>query len=115
VQRLGWGLSLRRQRERLNLAFAIENLTDRYYRDQFQFAPSRGRTFTVGRNGGLDRTIRSRIEDAGVHVPVSLFPLSRRCWRPFAGSSGVTGSSPTAAPALWALGIATYAARSPSR
>ncbi len=52
VQRLGWGLSLRRQRERLNLAFAIENLTDRYYRDQFQFAPSRGRTFTVGISTG---------------------------------------------------------------
>lgn len=52
VQRLGWGVSLTRQRERLNVAFAIENLTDRFYRDQFQFAPSRGRTFTVGISTG---------------------------------------------------------------
>lgn len=52
VQRLGWGVSLSRQRERLNLAFAVENLTNRFYRDQFQFAPSRGRTFTVGISTG---------------------------------------------------------------
>ena len=48
----GWGLGLSRRRERLNLTFAIENLTDRYYREQFQFAPSRGRTFTVGISTG---------------------------------------------------------------
>ena len=29
---------------------AIENLTDEYYREQFQFAPARGRTFTLGFN-----------------------------------------------------------------
>jgi hemoglobin/transferrin/lactoferrin receptor protein len=52
VQRLGWGVGLSRRRERLGLTFAIENLTDRYYRDQFQFAPSRGRTFTVGVSTG---------------------------------------------------------------
>jgi hemoglobin/transferrin/lactoferrin receptor protein len=52
VQRLGWGLSLTRGRERLGLTFAVENLTDRYYREQFQFAPSRGRTFTVGISTG---------------------------------------------------------------
>lgn len=52
VQRLGWGVSLSRRRERLNMMFAIENLTDRYYREQFQFAPSRGRTFTVGISTG---------------------------------------------------------------
>jgi len=52
VQRLGAGLSLSRQRERLSIAFAVENLTNRYYRDQFQFAPSRGRTFTVGISTG---------------------------------------------------------------
>jgi hemoglobin/transferrin/lactoferrin receptor protein len=48
VQRLGWGLNLSRQRERLGLTFAVENLANTYYREHFQFAPSRGRTFTVG-------------------------------------------------------------------
>lgn len=52
VQRIGVGLSLSRKRERLSLNVAVENLTDRYYREQFQFAPSRGRTFTVGLNTG---------------------------------------------------------------
>ena len=28
-------------------SFAVENLADRYYREQFQFAPARGRSFTV--------------------------------------------------------------------
>ncbi|MFN7914250.1 MAG: TonB-dependent receptor [Vicinamibacterales bacterium] len=52
VQRIGGGISLSRKRERLSLNVAVENLTDRYYREQFQFAPSRGRTFTVGINTG---------------------------------------------------------------
>ena len=52
VQRLGWGFGISRHRERLNVTFAVENLTDRYYREQFQFAPSRGRTFTVGISTG---------------------------------------------------------------
>lgn len=52
VQRLGAGMRLSRQRERLSLNVAVENLTDRYYREQFQFAPSRGRTFTVGISTG---------------------------------------------------------------
>ena len=52
VQRLGWGVSLMRGRERLGLTLAIENLTDRYYREQFQLAPSRGRTFTFGISTG---------------------------------------------------------------
>ena len=33
---------------RLGLVFAIENLADRFYREQFQFAPARGRSLTVG-------------------------------------------------------------------
>jgi len=42
-------MSLGRQgRNRFGLTFAVENLTDRFYREQFQFAPARGRTFTVG-------------------------------------------------------------------
>ena len=52
VQRIGWGVSLSRQRQRLGLTFAVENLTDKFYREQFQFAPSRGRTFTVGVSTG---------------------------------------------------------------
>ncbi len=52
VQRLAWGVNLSRQRERVGVTFAIENLADKYYRDHFQFAPSRGRSFTVGLNIG---------------------------------------------------------------
>jgi hemoglobin/transferrin/lactoferrin receptor protein len=48
VQRLGWGVPLTRGADRVELTFAIENLTNRFYREQFQFAPARGRTFTVG-------------------------------------------------------------------
>ena len=52
VQRLGWGVSLTRGRERLGLTFALENLANTYYREHFQFAPSRGRTFSVGVSAG---------------------------------------------------------------
>jgi outer membrane receptor protein involved in Fe transport len=52
VQRVGWGLNLSRGRDRVGLTFAIENLTDNYYREQFQFAPARGRSFTIGLNIG---------------------------------------------------------------
>lgn len=52
VQRLAWGVNLSRQRNRVGLTFAIENLTNKYYREQFQFAPARGRSFTVGMNIG---------------------------------------------------------------
>jgi len=52
VHRLGWGVNLLRRRESLGLTFAIENLANTYYREQFQFAPSRGRTFTVGLSTG---------------------------------------------------------------
>jgi outer membrane receptor protein involved in Fe transport len=52
VQRIGWGINLARGRDRVGLTFAVENLTNKYFREQFQFAPSRGRTFTVGLNVG---------------------------------------------------------------
>jgi outer membrane receptor protein involved in Fe transport len=52
VQRLGWGVNLTRRRERLGVTFAIENLANTYYREHFQFAPSRGRTFTLGVSAG---------------------------------------------------------------
>lgn len=50
VQRLAWGINFRQQGGRLGLVFALENLTDRFYREQFQFAPARGRSFTFGVN-----------------------------------------------------------------
>ncbi|MNC85562.1 TonB dependent receptor [compost metagenome] len=53
VQRLGAGINLSRRRERLDLTFAVENLANRYYREHFQFAPSRGRSFTVGLTAGV--------------------------------------------------------------
>jgi outer membrane receptor protein involved in Fe transport len=52
VQRIGWGISLSRGRDRVGLVFAVENLADNFYREQFQFAPARGRSFTVGLNLG---------------------------------------------------------------
>ena len=48
LHRLAWGVNVgQAQTNRLGLVFAVENLTDVFYREQFQFAPSRGRTFTV--------------------------------------------------------------------
>ena len=52
VQRLGWGVALTRSRDQLSLNFAIENLANKYYREHFQFAPARGRSFTVGVSAG---------------------------------------------------------------
>jgi outer membrane receptor protein involved in Fe transport len=53
VQRLGWGVNLTPRRDRLSLTFAIENLANKYYREQYQFAPARGRTFTLGLSVGV--------------------------------------------------------------
>jgi outer membrane receptor protein involved in Fe transport len=50
VQRVAWGVNFRPGAARLGLVFAVENLTDQYYREQFQFAPARGRTFTAAFN-----------------------------------------------------------------
>lgn len=52
IQRAGFGVNLARGRDRLGLVFAVENLTDTFYREQFQFAPARGRSFTIGLNVG---------------------------------------------------------------
>jgi outer membrane receptor protein involved in Fe transport len=52
VQRLGWGVDVSRGRNRLALVFAVENLANRYYREHFQFAPARGRSFTIGLSAG---------------------------------------------------------------
>jgi hemoglobin/transferrin/lactoferrin receptor protein len=48
VQRLAGGVNFKPRTGRLGLVCAVENLTDEYYREQFQFAPARGRTFTFG-------------------------------------------------------------------
>lgn len=52
VQRASFGVNLARGRDRVGLVFAVENLGDTYYREHFQFAPARGRSFTVGLNVG---------------------------------------------------------------
>lgn len=48
VQRLGWGVQVVHGGHRLGLTFAVENLSNEYYREHFQFAPARGRSLTVG-------------------------------------------------------------------
>ncbi|HEY8536839.1 MAG TPA: hypothetical protein VIL25_10320, partial [Vicinamibacterales bacterium] len=48
VQRLAVGFNLRGAGQRTGITFAIDNLADTYYREHFQFAPARGRTFTIG-------------------------------------------------------------------
>ena len=48
VQRAAAGITLTQGVHRARLTFAVENLTDKYYREQFQFAPARGRNFTLG-------------------------------------------------------------------
>ncbi len=52
VHRAGFGINLTRGRDRVGLVFAVENFGDTYYREHFQFAPARGRSFTVGLNVG---------------------------------------------------------------
>lgn len=52
VHRAALGINLSRGRDRAGLVFAVENIGDTYYREHFQFAPSRGRSFTVGLNLG---------------------------------------------------------------
>jgi hemoglobin/transferrin/lactoferrin receptor protein len=48
VHRAGAGLHLTRGRDRVALTVAVENLANTFYRDHFQFAPSRGRSVTIG-------------------------------------------------------------------
>jgi outer membrane receptor protein involved in Fe transport len=52
VHRIGGGVQISPRANRLRLTFAVENLTDVYYREHFQFAPSRGRSFTIGLHVG---------------------------------------------------------------
>lgn len=45
---LGGGYYFRRERYNFNVNVGVSNLFDRFYREQFVFAPTRGRSFTVG-------------------------------------------------------------------
>jgi len=47
VHRVALGYDWRKGDERLGLTFAVDNLTDTFYREQFQFAPARGRSFSL--------------------------------------------------------------------
>jgi hemoglobin/transferrin/lactoferrin receptor protein len=47
VQRVAVGYAWRNTKDRLGITFAVDNLTNRFYREQFQFAPARGRSFTI--------------------------------------------------------------------
>jgi outer membrane receptor protein involved in Fe transport len=47
VQRLAAGWNWRHGSDRLGVTCAVDNLTNRFYREHFQFAPARGRSFVV--------------------------------------------------------------------
>lgn len=46
VQRLAFGYDWRKGSDRIGVTLAIDNLADTFYREQFQFAPARGRSVT---------------------------------------------------------------------
>ena len=48
LHRISAGFDITRAPHTAGIVFAVENLTDEFYREQFQFAPARGRSFTVG-------------------------------------------------------------------
>jgi hemoglobin/transferrin/lactoferrin receptor protein len=48
VQRVGIGYDWRKDKKTLGLTLNLENLANRFYREQFQFAPARGRSLTIG-------------------------------------------------------------------
>ncbi len=48
VQNLRGGYNFNREQGRVALTLGLENFTNEFYREQFQFAPSRGRSLTVG-------------------------------------------------------------------
>ena len=47
VQRVAGGYTWRPGAQRLGVTLAVDNLTDKFYREQFQFAPARGRSVTL--------------------------------------------------------------------
>jgi len=48
LHRIAGGVNWKTQGYNVGVTLAVENLTDKYYREQYQFAPARGRSFTVG-------------------------------------------------------------------
>jgi hemoglobin/transferrin/lactoferrin receptor protein len=48
IHNLRGGYNFRGERQRIGVVLGLENLGDKFYREQFQFAPARGRTFTLG-------------------------------------------------------------------
>jgi outer membrane receptor protein involved in Fe transport len=48
IQRIGAGYDWRKDKKTVGLTVNVENLTNKFYREQFQFAPARGRSITVG-------------------------------------------------------------------
>lgn len=48
IQRVGVGYDWRKNKKTLGLTVNVENLANKFYREQFQFAPARGRSITVG-------------------------------------------------------------------
>jgi outer membrane receptor protein involved in Fe transport len=48
IHRIGAGYDWRRDRQSIGLTIKVENLGNKFYREQFQFAPARGRSVTVG-------------------------------------------------------------------
>ncbi|MEM2591090.1 MAG: TonB-dependent receptor [Thermofilaceae archaeon] len=48
VHALRGGYNFQREPSRLSLTLAVENLGNKFYREQFQFAPARGRSLTIG-------------------------------------------------------------------
>jgi outer membrane receptor protein involved in Fe transport len=52
VHRIGGGFQLSPRANRVRLTFAVENLSNTFYREHFQFAPARGRSVTIGLHFG---------------------------------------------------------------
>jgi outer membrane receptor protein involved in Fe transport len=49
LHRIGAGINWKQaDRYSVGLSLNLENLSNKFYREQFQFAPARGRTFTIG-------------------------------------------------------------------
>jgi outer membrane receptor protein involved in Fe transport len=47
IQRLALGWDSKRANDRVGVTLSIDNLTDTFYREQFQFAPARGRSVSL--------------------------------------------------------------------
>lgn len=50
IHRLAGGYNWRTGGQQLGITLAVDNLTDRFYREHFQFAPARGRSVTLALN-----------------------------------------------------------------